>query len=68
MTTLTPTANFEGFSQIIKEQSGEKVLGCVYTPSVIVIFLKYENSPTKRKKSQNFKAKISVENMVTQFL
>ena len=24
-------ANFEGFSQILKKQSGEKILGCVYT-------------------------------------
>ena len=24
LTTLTPTANIEGFSQILKEQSGEK--------------------------------------------
>ena len=34
MTMWTPTANVEGFSQIFKEQSGEKkLLGCVYIPN-----------------------------------
>ena len=29
MTTRTLFENFEGFSQILKEQSGKKVFGCV---------------------------------------
>ena len=34
MTTRTLSENFEGFSQILKEQSGKKeVLGCVCTPN-----------------------------------
>ena len=30
MTTRTLTANFEGFSQILKELEGGKAFGCVY--------------------------------------
>ena len=35
-TTQTLSKNIEGFSQILKEQSGERVLGCVYKPKAII--------------------------------
>ena len=37
MTTWNLTANCEGFSQMLKEQSGKNVLGCVYIFRTIAI-------------------------------
>ena len=47
-TIWTLLENFEGFSQILKEQSGEKyILGCFKNPRAII--LKNENVRIKRK-------------------
>ena len=41
-TTQTFFENFEGFSQILKEQSGEKSYLCLFANSIAII-KKYEN-------------------------
>ena len=38
MTTWTPTANFGGFSQTLKEQSGEKMYLGVFTYLIAIVY------------------------------
>ena len=48
MTMWTFSEKLKGFSQIVKEQSGIKIIEMCYTHPITIIY-KYENLPSKEK-------------------